>query len=85
MVLLGDAAYGATRGGTGAGVTSVGAYVLAGELALAGGDHRTAFAKHETRLGSLAEGCRRTSGDAGPFFALPTGRRVRGPDPCSAC
>ncbi|MRT44923.1 FAD-dependent oxidoreductase, partial [Xylella fastidiosa subsp. multiplex] len=41
VVLLGDAGYGATMGGMGTGVAVVGAYVLAGELALAGGDFRT--------------------------------------------
>ncbi|WP_328506058.1 FAD-dependent monooxygenase [Streptomyces sp. NBC_00391] len=80
VALLGDAAYGATMGGMGTGVAVVGAYVLAGELALAGGDHRTAFAAYESRIRDFAEGCQKTSGNAGPFFAPPTERRIRGRD-----
>jgi 2-polyprenyl-6-methoxyphenol hydroxylase-like FAD-dependent oxidoreductase len=48
--LLGDAAWGVTLGGMGVGTGIVGAYVLAGELAAAGGDHRTGFAAYEARM-----------------------------------
>jgi 2-polyprenyl-6-methoxyphenol hydroxylase-like FAD-dependent oxidoreductase len=47
VALLGDAAYGNTLGGFGTGLAVVGAYVLAGELARAGGDHTVAFARYE--------------------------------------
>src|SRR6201999_46500 len=47
VVLLGDAAYGNTLGGFGTGLAIVGAYVLAGELARAGGDHTIAFARYD--------------------------------------
>ncbi|GAB2592545.1 FAD-dependent monooxygenase [Microlunatus antarcticus] len=47
VALLGDAAYGNTLGGFGTGLAIVGAYVLAGELARAGGDHTVAFARYE--------------------------------------
>ncbi|MFH8803779.1 FAD-dependent monooxygenase [Streptomyces sp. NPDC017936] len=77
VALLGDAGYGATMGGMGTGVAIVGAYVLAGELALAGGDHRAAFAAYEARIRRFARGCQKTSGNAGPFFAPPTERRIR--------
>ncbi|UUU30643.1 FAD-dependent monooxygenase [Streptomyces sp. CA-210063] len=80
VALLGDAGYGATMGGMGTGVAIVGAYVLAGELALAGGDHRTAFAAYEGRIRDFAKGCQKTSGNAGPFFAPPTERRIRSRD-----
>lgn len=80
VVLLGDAGYGATMGGMGTGVAVVGAYVLAGELALAGGDHRTAFAAYEAQIGDFAKGCQKISGNAGPFFAPPTERRIRSRD-----
>ncbi|EST33679.1 hypothetical protein M878_12400 [Streptomyces roseochromogenus subsp. oscitans DS 12.976] len=80
MALLGDAGYGATMGGTGTGVAIVGAYVLAGELALAGGDHRTALAEYESRITGFAKGCQKISGNAGPFFAPPTERRIRSRD-----
>ncbi|WP_037677597.1 FAD-dependent monooxygenase [Streptomyces griseus] len=80
VALLGDAGYGATMGGMGTGVAIVGAYVLAGELALAGGDHRTAFAAYEARISGFAKGCQKTSGNAGPFFAPATERRIRSRD-----
>ncbi|GAA3818755.1 FAD-dependent monooxygenase [Streptomyces coacervatus] len=80
VVLLGDAGYGATMGGMGTGVAIVGAYVLAGELALAGGDFRTAFAEYETRISDFAKGCQKISGNAGPFFAPATERRIRSRD-----
>ncbi|MFE0249936.1 FAD-dependent monooxygenase [Streptomyces sp. NPDC059010] len=80
VALLGDAGYGATMGGMGTGVAVVGAYVLAGELALAGGDHRTAFAAYESRISAFAKGCQKTSGNAGPFFAPATERRIRSRD-----
>jgi len=47
VVLVGDAAYGNALGGFGTGLAMVGAYVLAGELALADGDHASAFASYE--------------------------------------
>ncbi|WP_272948983.1 FAD-dependent monooxygenase [Kribbella soli] len=50
IVLLGDAGYGATFGALGTGTAVVGAYVLAGELAQAGDDLRTAFDRYEERL-----------------------------------
>jgi 2-polyprenyl-6-methoxyphenol hydroxylase-like FAD-dependent oxidoreductase len=52
--LLGDAAWGVTLGGMGVGTGIVGAYVLAGELAAAGGDHGTAFAAYERRMRGYA-------------------------------
>ena len=72
VVLLGDAGYGATVGGMGAGTAMVGAYVLAGELAVAGGDHRTAFARYEAEIRDYAKGCQKLANNAGPFLAPPT-------------
>ncbi|MFF9281054.1 FAD-dependent monooxygenase [Streptomyces griseosporeus] len=80
VALLGDAGYGATMGGMGTGAAIVGAYVLAGELALAGGDHRTAFAEYEARIRPFAKGCQKISGNAGPFFAPATERGIRNRD-----
>ncbi|WP_406374641.1 FAD-dependent monooxygenase [Streptomyces sp. NBC_00647] len=80
VALLGDAGYGATMGGMGTGVAIVAAHVLAGELALADGDHRTAFAEYETRIRDFAKGCQKISGNAGPFFAPATERRIRSRD-----
>jgi len=50
-VLVGDAAYGPSpMSGVGTSLALVGAYVLAGELAAAAGDHRIAFARYENEL-----------------------------------
>ncbi|GGQ16733.1 2-polyprenyl-6-methoxyphenol hydroxylase-like FAD-dependent oxidoreductase [Actinomadura coerulea] len=51
VVLLGDAGYcGSPLSGQGTSMALVGAYVLAGELKAAGGDHRAAFADYEKEL-----------------------------------
>ncbi|GAA3491846.1 FAD-dependent monooxygenase [Streptomyces cremeus] len=77
VVLVGDAGYGATMGGMGTGAAIVAAYVLAGELAAAGGDHRTAFAAYEAEFRDFAKGCQKIAGNAGPFLAPPTARGIR--------
>jgi 2-polyprenyl-6-methoxyphenol hydroxylase-like FAD-dependent oxidoreductase len=74
VVLLGDSAYGNTLGGFGTGLAIVGAYVLAGELGAAGGDHRAAFARYEQRFRPYAKVSRSTS--AGPFLAPPNRFRM---------
>jgi 2-polyprenyl-6-methoxyphenol hydroxylase-like FAD-dependent oxidoreductase len=71
-VLTGDAAYGNTLGGFGSGLALVAGYVLAGELAVAGGDHRRAFRAYEDRFRPYAAAGR--TGNAGSFLA-PTSRR----------
>ncbi|GGS10936.1 FAD-dependent oxidoreductase [Streptomyces aureoverticillatus] len=80
VVLLGDAGYGATMGGIGTGTALVSAYVLAGELAAARGDHRVAFAAYEAEIRDYAKGCQKTSGNAGPFLAPPTEKKIRSRD-----
>jgi 2-polyprenyl-6-methoxyphenol hydroxylase-like FAD-dependent oxidoreductase len=67
VVLLGDAAYGNTLGGFGTGLAIVGAYVLAGELRTADGDHRVAFRRYEELFRPYATVAKR--GNAGPFLA----------------
>ncbi|MFC4586428.1 FAD-dependent monooxygenase [Sphaerisporangium corydalis] len=55
-VLLGDAAYCASpASGQGTSLALVGAYVLAGELAAAGGDHRAAFDRYEREMRGFVE------------------------------
>lgn len=50
-VLVGDAAYGASpASGQGTSLALVGAYVLAGELSAASGDHRTAFHRYQHEM-----------------------------------
>ena len=75
VVLLGDSAYGNTLGGFGTGLAIVGAYVLAGELAASGGDHRTAFARYQELFRRYSKVTRK--GNAGPFMAPPTRRRIK--------
>jgi 2-polyprenyl-6-methoxyphenol hydroxylase-like FAD-dependent oxidoreductase len=60
VALLGDAAYcGSPLGGNGTSMALVGAYVLAGELALAEGDHVTAFARYEAEMRDYVSQCQR--------------------------
>ncbi|MGN9843113.1 FAD-dependent monooxygenase [Nonomuraea sp. H19] len=75
VVLLGDSAYGNTLGGFGTGLAVVGAYVLAGELAAAAGDHQVAFAEYERQLRGYAKIAK--NGNAGPFLAPATPARIR--------
>ncbi|MDF5758554.1 FAD-dependent monooxygenase [Spongiactinospora sp. TRM90649] len=60
FALLGDAAWcPSSLSGMGTGLAMVGAYVLAGELATAEGDHRTAFAAYERELRAYVRGCQK--------------------------
>jgi 2-polyprenyl-6-methoxyphenol hydroxylase-like FAD-dependent oxidoreductase len=69
VTLVGDAACGATLGGMGTGTAVVAAYVLAGELATAGGDHRAAFARYEQAVRGYAQGTQKGGDRAGRFLA----------------
>ncbi|MFJ6568990.1 FAD-dependent monooxygenase [Streptomyces sp. NPDC091292] len=72
VCLVGDAACGATIGGMGTGTAMVAAYVLAGELARAQDDHRTAFKRYEDRLRKYAKGCQAGGNRTGKFLAPTT-------------
>jgi 2-polyprenyl-6-methoxyphenol hydroxylase-like FAD-dependent oxidoreductase len=72
VALVGDAACGATIGGQGNGTAIVSAYVLAGELAAAGGDHRVAFPAYERRIGKFARGTQKGGDTTGKFLAPKT-------------
>jgi 2-polyprenyl-6-methoxyphenol hydroxylase-like FAD-dependent oxidoreductase len=74
VVLLGDSAYGNTLGGFGTGLAVVGAYVLAGELHRAGGDHVTAFRRYTELFRPYAKVS--MNGNAGPFLAPGTKNRM---------
>ncbi len=76
VVLLGDAACGNTLAGFGTGLAVVGAYVLAGELMAAGGDHRAAFRRYEEAFRGYALKVTK-NGNAGAFLAPITRRRIR--------
>ncbi|GLY76011.1 FAD-dependent monooxygenase [Actinoallomurus iriomotensis] len=57
VALVGDAGYcGSPASGQGTSMALVGAYVLAGELARAGGDHAAAFAAYERELRDYVAG-----------------------------
>ena len=66
VALVGDAAWcPSPMAGVGTSLALVGAYVLAGELAAAGGDHRTAFAGYEAELrGFVTRGQKLAKGNA---------------------
>jgi 2-polyprenyl-6-methoxyphenol hydroxylase-like FAD-dependent oxidoreductase len=75
--LLGDAAWAAGPGGSGTGLAMAGAYILAAELAAAGGDHATAFARYEAALRKGATSGQKQARNAGPFLAPPTAAKIR--------
>jgi len=77
IVLLGDAAWCAGPGGSGTGLAMMGAQVLAGELAAAGGDHVTAFAKYEARLRKAATVGQKNGKGSGNFLAPRTAAKIR--------
>ena len=60
VALIGDAAYSPSPvTGLGTGLAIVGAYVLAGELAAARGEHRVAFARYEAELRDYVTECQK--------------------------
>lgn len=75
MALVGDAGYANTLGGFGTGLALLGAYVLAGELVAAHGDHTAAFAAYDRRMRKPTRIAR--TGNAGPFLAPPSVLRIR--------
>ncbi|MFF1573866.1 FAD-dependent monooxygenase [Leifsonia sp. NPDC058292] len=75
VALVGDAGYANTLGGFGTGLALIGAYILAGELATAGHDHRAAFAGYDQRMLKPTKIAR--SGNAGPFLAPSSPMRIR--------
>ncbi|MEC3976187.1 hypothetical protein QMK34_12960 [Amycolatopsis sp. H20-H5] len=62
-------------GGFGTGLALVGAYVLAGELLNADGDHRVAFEAYHRKFRDYAKISRQ--GNAGAFLAPATGIRMK--------
>jgi 2-polyprenyl-6-methoxyphenol hydroxylase-like FAD-dependent oxidoreductase len=76
IALLGDAACAAGPGGNGTGSAVVAAYVLAGELATAGGDHRAAFQRYQQRLRPYVAKSQRQARGGKDFLAPPTARKI---------
>jgi 2-polyprenyl-6-methoxyphenol hydroxylase-like FAD-dependent oxidoreductase len=76
VALVGDAAAAAGPGGNGTGNAVVAAYVLAGELAAARGDHRTAFERYERLVRPyVARGQKQALGSSG-FLAPATQKKI---------
>ncbi|UAK34795.1 FAD-dependent monooxygenase [Nocardia asteroides] len=75
VALVGDSAYGNTLGGFGTGLAVVGAYVIAGELACADGDHTVAFARYDEIMKRYAKIA--GNSNAGRFLAPKTARGIR--------
>ncbi|MFI6599081.1 FAD-dependent monooxygenase [Nonomuraea sp. NPDC050536] len=74
VTLLGDAAWCASPlSGVGSGLALVGAYVLAGELAAARGDHRVAFPRYEQLMRPYATRAQK-SGEGIAGMMVPQGR-----------
>jgi 2-polyprenyl-6-methoxyphenol hydroxylase-like FAD-dependent oxidoreductase len=72
IALVGDAAYCASPlSGHGTTIAMVGAYVLAGELARADGDHAAAFRSYEARLRPWIEEIQRFGRGAGARMTTP--------------
>ncbi|WP_026153930.1 FAD-dependent monooxygenase [Amycolatopsis methanolica] len=74
VALVGDAGWGAGPGGGGTGLAMMAAYVLAGELAAAGGDHAVAFERYESEVRPAAEAGAKQAKGTGPFLAPRTAR-----------
>ncbi|WP_280314605.1 FAD-dependent monooxygenase [Nocardia abscessus] len=74
-VLLGDAGYCASpMSGIGTSLALVGAYVLAGELAAADGDHRVAYAAYEREMREFVEHAQKFARSAGDGGLMPDSR-----------
>ena len=73
-VLLGDAAHCASPlSGMGTGMAVLGAYILAGELAEAGGDYTIAFARYESLMRDFVKKCQELA-DGGTDWFVPRTR-----------
>jgi len=74
--LIGDAGYcPSSLSGMGTGLAVVGAYVLAGELAAAQGEHRVAFPRYEAAMRSYVEGGQKMADNVAGFM-VPNSRFV---------
>jgi 2-polyprenyl-6-methoxyphenol hydroxylase-like FAD-dependent oxidoreductase len=70
VALVGDAAFCVSLlGGQGSALAITAAYVLAGELKRANGDHAAAFAAYQERLGAFIRAKQQAAVRLAPFFA----------------
>ena len=77
IVLLGDAAWCPGPGGNGTGHAMLGAYTLAGELALAGGDHLAAYRCYEQIMRPPVAKSQKQAAGAARFLTPATERKIR--------
>jgi 2-polyprenyl-6-methoxyphenol hydroxylase-like FAD-dependent oxidoreductase len=77
IVLLGDAAWCPGPGGNGTGHAMLGAYTLAGELALAGGDHLAAYRRFEQIMRPVVTKSQKQAAGAARFLTPATERKIR--------
>ncbi|MBB5917589.1 2-polyprenyl-6-methoxyphenol hydroxylase-like FAD-dependent oxidoreductase [Nocardia transvalensis] len=78
VALVGDAGYCASPlSGQGADLALVGAYLLAGELAAAGGDHAVAYAGYERRMRPMVDACQKFAEGVGPWYAPNSKAMIR--------
>jgi 2-polyprenyl-6-methoxyphenol hydroxylase-like FAD-dependent oxidoreductase len=76
--LVGDAGYCASpMSGMGTSLALVGAYVLAGELAKAGGDHKIAFPQYENEMREYIKTCHQQALDGQGFLVPRTNRMIK--------
>ncbi|WP_019631995.1 FAD-dependent monooxygenase [Actinomadura atramentaria] len=76
VALIGDAAFSPSPlSGMGTGLALVSAYVLAGELAAAHGDHEAAFARYQEKIAEYARGCIK-QGDGVAKFMVPASKAM---------
>jgi 2-polyprenyl-6-methoxyphenol hydroxylase-like FAD-dependent oxidoreductase len=76
VALLGDAACAAGPGGNGTGNAVVATYVLAGELAAAGGDHQAAFGRYQQLVRPYVAKGQKQARSGKDFLAPPTAKKV---------
>ena len=77
IVLLGDAAWCPGPGGNGTGHAMLGAYTLAGELALAGGGHLAAYRRYEQIVRPVVTKSQKQAAGAARFLTPATERKIR--------
>ena len=77
LVLLGDAAWCTGPGGNGTGHAMLGAYTLAGELALACGDYAAAFRRYDQIMRPPVTKSQKNAAGAGRFLTPATERKIR--------
>lgn len=78
VTLVGDAGYCASPlSGQGADLSLVGAYLLAGELAAAAGDHTAAFAAYEQQMRPMVDACQKFADGTGAWYAPASKAMIR--------